>query len=160
MTLYIAFIVLTKAFDLVSREGLSAIAMKIGCPPNLLNVIKSIHTNKSAIIQCDGNVFNSFKIKSGVKCAYLLKLFLNLLFNAGKTCFLFINLGISSVQELMVAFSTFTSESKAKSLPNYVVFSFLMIPHSLLVVFKTYNLYWVYFNWHPQISTLQLVLKN
>ena len=32
-TLYIAFIDLTKAFDLVSRQGLFQLLKKIGCPP-------------------------------------------------------------------------------------------------------------------------------
>jgi len=32
MTLYAAFLDLTKAFDLVSREGLFKIFPKIGCP--------------------------------------------------------------------------------------------------------------------------------
>ena len=35
MPLYIAFIDLTKAFDLVSRDGLFKILPKIGCPPKL-----------------------------------------------------------------------------------------------------------------------------
>ena len=35
MPLYIAFIDLTKAFDLVSRQGLFQLLKKIGCPPPL-----------------------------------------------------------------------------------------------------------------------------
>ena len=31
--LYITFVDLTKAFDLVSRDGLFNILLKIGCPP-------------------------------------------------------------------------------------------------------------------------------
>ena len=65
--LYIAFIDLTKAFDLVSREGLFAILLKIGCPPSLFNIVKSFHTNTRATIQYDGSVSDSFEIKSGVK---------------------------------------------------------------------------------------------
>ena len=34
MPLYIAFIDLTKAFDLVSRKGLFQLLKKIGCPPS------------------------------------------------------------------------------------------------------------------------------
>ena len=34
--LYVAFIDLTKAFDLVNRDGLFKILAKIGCPPNIL----------------------------------------------------------------------------------------------------------------------------
>ena len=77
MPLYIAFIDLTKAFDLVSREGLFAILLKIGCPPNLFNIVKSFHTNKRATIQYDGSVSDSLKIKSWVKqgCVLALTLF-------------------------------------------------------------------------------------
>ncbi|XP_053378677.1 uncharacterized protein LOC128548233 [Mercenaria mercenaria] len=36
--LYIAFIDLTKAFELVSRDGLFKMLRKIGCPPKLLSI--------------------------------------------------------------------------------------------------------------------------
>ena len=42
MPLYIAFIDLTKAFDLVSREGLFRFLFKIGSPPRLLSLIESL----------------------------------------------------------------------------------------------------------------------
>ena len=64
--LYIAFIDLTKAFDLVSREGLFAILLMIRCTPNLFSIVKSFHTNTRTFIQYDGCVSDSFKIKSGV----------------------------------------------------------------------------------------------
>ena len=48
--LYIAFIDLTKAFDLVSREGLFCILEKIGCPPKLLSIIKSFHTDMKGTV--------------------------------------------------------------------------------------------------------------
>ncbi|XP_014787911.1 uncharacterized protein LOC106881903 [Octopus bimaculoides] len=38
MPLYMAFIDLTKAFDLVSRKGLFILLQKIGCPPKLLRI--------------------------------------------------------------------------------------------------------------------------
>ena len=43
--LYLPFIDLTKAFDLVSRDGLFKILGKIGCPPTLLSIMKSFHDN-------------------------------------------------------------------------------------------------------------------
>ena len=49
MPLYIAFIDLTKAFDLVSREELFATLLKIGCPPNLFNVVKSYNNTRATI---------------------------------------------------------------------------------------------------------------
>ena len=42
--LYVAFVDLTKAFDLVSRDGLFKILAKIGCP-TLLCIVKSFHDN-------------------------------------------------------------------------------------------------------------------
>ena len=65
--LYIAFIDLTKAFDLVSRGGLFKILPKIGCPPKLLSVIKSFHTDMQGIVQFDGDFSKPFSIRSGVK---------------------------------------------------------------------------------------------
>ena len=41
--LFVAFIDLTKAFDLVSRDGLFKILPKIGCPPKLLSITRSFH---------------------------------------------------------------------------------------------------------------------
>ena len=67
MPLYIAFIDLTKAFDLVSREGLLSILLKIGCPPKLFSLVKFFHTNTMATVQYDGSLSEPFTIKSGVK---------------------------------------------------------------------------------------------
>ena len=67
MPLYIAFIDLTKAFDLVSRQGLFKILSKIGCPPKLLSLIESFHTNMQGIVQFNGSTSEPFNISSGVK---------------------------------------------------------------------------------------------
>ena len=53
--LYIAFIDLTKAFDLVSRKNLFNLLQKIGCPPTLLRLIVSFHNDMQGIIQYDGS---------------------------------------------------------------------------------------------------------
>ena len=65
--LYIAFIDLTKAFDLVSRQGLFTLLEKIGCPPKLLGMIISFHTDMQGTVQHNGSSSNPFPIKSGVK---------------------------------------------------------------------------------------------
>ena len=65
--LYMAFIDLTKAFDLISRNGLFQILDKIGCPPKLLNMIKSFHLGMKGFVQFDGMVSDAFDITSGVK---------------------------------------------------------------------------------------------
>ena len=65
--LYIAFVDLTKAFDLVSRSGLFALLEKIGCPPKPLKLIVSFHTKMRGTICFDGKHSRSFEIQSGVK---------------------------------------------------------------------------------------------
>ena len=65
--LFMAFIDLTKAFDLVSREGLFKILEKIGCPPTLLNITKSFHDDMKGTIVHDGSSSEPFDIRSGVK---------------------------------------------------------------------------------------------
>ena len=67
MPLYIAFIDLTKAFDLVSRTGLFEILLRIGCPPTLLNLIISYHKDMEGVISFDGDESDPFPIKNGVK---------------------------------------------------------------------------------------------
>ena len=65
--LYMAFIDLTKAFDLVSRDGLFKILEKIGCPPILLSIVKSFHDDMKGTIVHDGSSSEPFDIRSGVK---------------------------------------------------------------------------------------------
>ena len=72
MPLHIAFIDLTKAFDLVSRDGLFQILPKIGCPPTLQSMIESFHTNMKGTVQFSGSSSRPFDIRSGVKQGYVL----------------------------------------------------------------------------------------
>ena len=65
--LFIAFIDLTKAFDLVSRRGLFNLLENIGCPPKLLSVISSFHNNMKGTVNYDGATSEPFEIHSGVK---------------------------------------------------------------------------------------------
>ena len=67
MPLYLSFIDLTKAFDLVSRDGLFKILPKIGCPPKLQSLIESFHTNMKGTVQFNGSCSEPFSINSGVK---------------------------------------------------------------------------------------------
>ena len=67
MPLYIAFIDLTKAFDMVSRSGLFRILQKIGCPPRLLAVIMSFHENMHSTVCFNGATSEAFPVISGVK---------------------------------------------------------------------------------------------
>lgn len=65
--LYLAFIDLTKAFDLVSRKGLFRLLEKIGCPPQLRSMVVSFHENTSSTVMYDGSCSEPFSITSGVK---------------------------------------------------------------------------------------------
>ena len=67
MPLYIAFMDLTKAFDLASRDGLFQILPKIGCPPKLQSLIESFHANMKGTVQFNGSSSRPFDICSGVK---------------------------------------------------------------------------------------------
>ena len=67
MPLYIAFIDLTKAFDLVSRDGLFKILTKIGCPPKLQSITESFHSGMKGTVQFNGSLSEPFEIRSGVK---------------------------------------------------------------------------------------------
>ena len=65
--LFIAFIDLTKAFDMVSREGLFDILHQIGCPPKLLNFIKSFQDGSRGTVKFDGSSSEAFDINISVK---------------------------------------------------------------------------------------------
>jgi len=65
--LYLAFIDLTKAFDLVSRDGLFRMLDLIGCPPKLLSIVRSFHDGMMSTVQFDGDLSEEFGVKSGVK---------------------------------------------------------------------------------------------
>ena len=65
--LFVAFIDLTKAFDLVSKDGLFKILPKIGCPPKLLSIIRSFHEDMKGTVVFDGSTSAAFNIRSGVK---------------------------------------------------------------------------------------------
>ena len=67
LTLYIAFIYLTKAFDLVSRDDLCKVLPKIGGPPKLQSMIESFNTDTKGTVQFNGSFSEPFEICSGVK---------------------------------------------------------------------------------------------
>ena len=67
MPVYIAFIYLIKAFDLVSRDGLFKVIPKIGCPSTLQSMIESFHTDTKGTVQFNGSSSEPFDFRSGVK---------------------------------------------------------------------------------------------
>ena len=64
---YIAFIDLTKAFDVVSRSGPFTLLQRTGCPSKLLRIITSFHENTKGTVHYDGSSSEPFLIKSRVK---------------------------------------------------------------------------------------------
>ena len=65
--LYLAFIDLTKVFNLVSRDGLFKMLPLIGCPSKLLSIVISFHNGMMSTVQFDGDMSALFRVKSGVK---------------------------------------------------------------------------------------------
>ena len=62
-----AFVDLTRALDYVNREALFNILKKFGCPPILLDLIKSVHENMQGTAQIDGIISKPFPIVNSVK---------------------------------------------------------------------------------------------
>ena len=60
-----AFIDLTKAFDVVNMDCLFEFIMKIGCPPTLLSIIKSFHQGMQATVKFYETVSGPFDVESG-----------------------------------------------------------------------------------------------
>ena len=144
MPLNIGLIDLTKALDLVSREGLFAILLKIGCPPSLFKIVQSFHIKTRTTIQCDGRVSNSFEITNGVKqgCVLAPPLFgilFSMLLQRGFGCS---SLGIklhTRTDGSLFNLSSLTTKRKKTSLNE--IFSLLMMLHSFLTLFKIYRHY-------------------
>ena len=70
--LYVAFIDLTKTFDLVGRSGLFAILRRIGCPATLLSIILKLHDGMHETVQVDRLGSRPFPIKRSVKLGRIL----------------------------------------------------------------------------------------
>ena len=51
LDLYMVFVDLTKAFDIISRYGLWQILRKIGCPDLFVDIIRSFHEGMVARVQ-------------------------------------------------------------------------------------------------------------
>ena len=67
----LAFIDLTKAFDLVSRDCLFKMLPLIGCPLKLLSLIRSFHDDMLSTVQLVCDISSVFGVKSGVKTRLL-----------------------------------------------------------------------------------------
>ena len=65
--LYSTYVDLTKAFDIVSREGLWRIMAKYGCPPKFVTIVRLLHDGMMARVHDDGSVSEPFQVSNGVK---------------------------------------------------------------------------------------------
>ena len=61
------FVDLTKAFDTVPRSALWIILEKLGVPPKMLSVIRSLHEGMLAQVVHCGKVSDAFKVENGTK---------------------------------------------------------------------------------------------
>ena len=67
MPLCVAFIDLTKTFDLIGRDGLFKVLQRIGCPPKLQNLVESFHSNMKGTVHFNGGSSEPFDIRRSVK---------------------------------------------------------------------------------------------
>ncbi|KAI5735577.1 hypothetical protein M8J77_020203 [Diaphorina citri] len=65
--LAICFVDISKAFDSVNRTALFDILEKLNCPPNLLGVLKSLHTQTLATVKIEGENSAPFELQTGVR---------------------------------------------------------------------------------------------
>ena len=65
--LYMTFVDLTKASDTLSRDGLWKTMVKFGCPSRFIAMVRQFHYGIQARVQNDGEFFEPFEVRSGVK---------------------------------------------------------------------------------------------
>ena len=67
VSLYAAFVDLTKVFDTVSRDGLWKILARLGCLPKFLIILRQLHEGQQGQVKHNGSLLDSFPISNGVK---------------------------------------------------------------------------------------------
>ena len=147
--LYVAFIDLTKAFDLVSRDGLFMILAKIGCPPTLLSIVKSFHDNMKGTVLYNGATSDPFNILSGVKQGCVLAptlfgiLFATLVKHAfGEST----KASTSDPGRMGICLNSLDSKPKPECMRNTSVTSFLQMMWPLqLTLMRTFSVFWAAF---------------
>ena len=65
--LYIVFVDLTKAFDIVNQHALWKVLKKLGITDKILNIIISFHEGMKATVVSDGEFSDSFAVANGTK---------------------------------------------------------------------------------------------
>ena len=80
--LYAVFVDLTKAFDSVDRSALWEVLLKIGCPPEFINIIRSFHEGMRAAVVENGEMSPDFDVTNGTKQGCVLAPLLFIIFFA------------------------------------------------------------------------------
>ena len=65
--LYTTFVDLTKAFDIVSRNGLWSIMSKFGCPDRFITLVRQFHDGMQTQVLDNGESSTPFPVTNGVK---------------------------------------------------------------------------------------------
>jgi len=65
--LYAVFVALTKALDSVDRSALWEVLLKIGCPPDFVNIIRSFHDGMLAAVIENGEISPDFDVNNSTK---------------------------------------------------------------------------------------------
>ena len=65
--LYVTFFDFTKAFNFMSRKGLSQILERLRCAPEFLTMVIQLHEDQQAEVRHGNDLLESFPIVSGVK---------------------------------------------------------------------------------------------
>ncbi|VDL86887.1 unnamed protein product [Schistocephalus solidus] len=65
--LYTTFVDLTKAFDMVYRDGLWKVMQKFGCPEQFTHMVHQLHDRMTARVTDNGMVSEAFTVTNGVK---------------------------------------------------------------------------------------------
>ena len=67
MSVYAAFVDLTKAFDTVIRDRLWKIPARLSCSPKFLTILRQLYEGQQGQVKCNGSLFGNFLISNGVK---------------------------------------------------------------------------------------------
>ncbi|VDL91185.1 unnamed protein product [Schistocephalus solidus] len=65
--LYTTFVDLTKAFDMVNRDGLWKVMQKFGCPERFTHMVRQLHDKMTPCVTDNGTVSLAFALTNGVK---------------------------------------------------------------------------------------------
>ncbi|VDL86526.1 unnamed protein product [Schistocephalus solidus] len=65
--LYTTFVGLTKAFDMVNRDGLWKVVRKFGCPERFTHMVRQLHEGMTTPVTENGMVSEAFAVTNGVK---------------------------------------------------------------------------------------------